>query len=120
MVEVGKKGNKLRNIKQVMFVLHISANGDFSLEFEEFDTGVSKIPRKSGEDAVRKCPSGGHAGTPMGFRIFVKFQGFKIRILRPRRSQHCTGKIFKFPDNRTKIRASVNKRSKSASLLHED
>ena len=97
MVKIGKNGKKLRNIKKMMFILHISANGNLSLELEEFN-----------------------GGTPMGFHIFLKFQGLKIRILRPRCWQHCERKAFKFLDNRTKIRASVDKRSKSASLLHED
>ena len=116
MVKIGKKGKKLRNIKKVMFVLHISANGNLSLEFEELNTGVFKIPGKSGKEAVRECPSGGACGGTNGFPHLR----LKIRILRPRRSQHCERRVFKFPDNRTKIRASVDKRSKSAPLLHED
>ena len=60
-----------------------------------------------------------HAGTPMSFIVVVKFKRLKIRVFGPGSLQHGTRKVFEFPNYRSKIRASMDKRCNFPPLLHE-
>ena len=67
-----------------MLILHIFANGDLGLKLKKFDTGVSQIPGKCGEEGVGEDPGRWHTRTPVDLGVILKFNRFKIRMFGPR------------------------------------
>ena len=56
----------------------------------------------------------------MNFIVVIRIKGLKFRVFGPGSLQHGTREVFEFPNDRSKVRASVNKRCDFAPLLHEN
>ena len=41
VLKIGEQGEKLRNVEEMMLVLHVLADGDLSLKLKELHTGVT-------------------------------------------------------------------------------